>query len=281
LPVKFPSASPAERAIRSLTRRPLYGKASMLRRLPRLAARGDPTSKALVRALRTTALGRIPAEEREWIGRIEARRRELAADETAVPPGFQVSPPRGAAAAVTTIEEPVAIRGISALFSIPAAWGVLQMRLVRELAPKSCLELGAGVGLSAAYQAAALELNGAGTLTTLEGAHAWGAVAEQGLAALGLAGRGEVRLGAIDDTVPEVAQRIAPIEYAFLDADHSEQATCEHFDAILPHLAPGAVVLLDDITLSRGMRRAWKTVRRRERVSASLDLGRMGVVAVS
>jgi predicted O-methyltransferase YrrM len=277
--MRFPSAAPAERAIRSLTRTPLYGKASMVGRLPRLASRRDLTSSALARALRTTALGAIPAAEREWIGRIEARRRELAADETAVQPGFEARSKTGTAGE-RAIEQPVAIRGISALFSIPAAWGVLQMRLVRELAPESCLELGTGLGLSAAYQAAALELNGTGALTTLEGAHAWGAVAEQGLAALGLARRGEVRLGAIDDTLPEVVRRIAPIEYAFLDADHTEEATCEHFDVIVPHLSSGAVVLLDDITLSREMRRAWKAIRRRERVLASLDLGRMGVVTV-
>jgi predicted O-methyltransferase YrrM len=279
--MRFPTGTRAERAIRSVTRKPLYGRASMVGRLPRLAGRSDPTSRALARALRTTALGRIQAEERQWIGRIEARRRELAADQKAVPPGFDRGSKGGVAARSATIEAPVAIRGISALFSIPPAWGVFQLRLVRELAPRSCLELGTGLGLSAAYQAAGLELNGAGTLTTLEGAHAWGAVAEQGLAALGLAGRGEVRLGVIDDTLPEVAQRIAPIDYAFLDADHTEEATREHFDILLPHLSPGAVVLLDDITLSRGMRRGWKAVRGREGVSASLDLGRMGVVAVS
>jgi predicted O-methyltransferase YrrM len=279
--MRFPTATRAERAIRSVTRKPLYGRASMVGWLPRLAGRRDPTSRALVRALRTTALGRIPDEEREWIGRIEARRRELAADRKAVPPRFEPGSKDGTAAWFATVEEPVAIRGISALFSIPAEWGVFQMRLVRELAPESCLELGTGVGLSAAYQAAALELNGAGALTTLEGAHAWGAIAEQGLAALGLAGRGEVRLGVIDDTLPEVAQRTAPIDYAFLDADHTEEATCEHFDILLPNMSPGAAVLLDDITLSRGMRRAWKAIRGREGISASLDLGRMGVVVVS
>ena len=43
------------------------------------------------------------------------------------------------------------------------------MRLVRELRPHSCLELGTGVGVSAGYQAAAMELNGVGRLLTLDG----------------------------------------------------------------------------------------------------------------
>jgi predicted O-methyltransferase YrrM len=252
----------------------------MVGQLPRLAISRDPTSRALSQALRTTAFGRIPAAEREWIGRIEARRRELAADERAVPPGFEPGSKGAAGTRFATLGKPVPIWGISALFSISPAWGVFLMRLVRELAPKSCLELGTALGVSAAYQAAALELNGAGTLTTLEAAQVWGSVAEEGFSTLGLAGRGKVRLGAIDDTLPKVARRMAPIDYAFLDADHTEEATLEHFDVLLPHLSPGAVVLLDDIMFWAGMRRAWKAIKRRERVSLGLSLGRMGVVAV-
>jgi hypothetical protein len=268
------------RVLRRVAGSPLYGRALMLIRLPRLARKRDPTSRALVRALRTTALGRTPSDERDWIGRIESRRRELATDRSAVPPGFKPGSKGGAPAWFAPIEGPVPIWGISVLFSIPCTWGVFQMRLVRELAPKSCLELGTGLGVSAAYLAAALKLNGAGMLTTLEGAHAWGAVAEQGLSALGLDGRAEVRLGPIDDTLARVLEQIAPIDYAFLDADHTEEATLHHFDMLLPHVSRGGLVVLDDITFSIGMWRAWNAIRGRERVSTSLALGRMGVVAV-
>jgi predicted O-methyltransferase YrrM len=269
-----------ERAIRAVKRKPLVGRASMLGRLPLVAGKRDPTSRALARALRTTGLGRIPDEERAWIGRIEARRRELAADDTALPPAFEPGSKGSAGAWFATIDEPVPIGAIARLFSIPPAWGVFQMRLVRELAPRSCLELCTGLGLSAAYQTAALELNGAGALTTLEGARAWGAIAQDGLSALGLAGRGEVRLGVIEETLPQVARHVAPIDYAFLDADHSEQATLEHFDVILPHLSTHAVVVLDDIGRSEEMMRAWRAISRRERVRASLALGRLGLVTI-
>ena len=54
------------------------------------------------------------------------------------------------------------------------------MRIVRELSPRACLELGAGYGISAAYQGAALELNGSGTLTTMERIEALGEIVTQG-----------------------------------------------------------------------------------------------------
>jgi predicted O-methyltransferase YrrM len=169
---------------------------------------------------------------------------------------------------------------IADAFSIPARWGMFLMKLIRELCPRTCLELGTALGISTAYQAAALELNGRGTLTTLEGAHAWAAVATQGLDALGLDGRTEVTVGPIDQTLEAVVERIAPIDYAYLDADHSERATVGHFEVVLPHLAPGAVVVLDDISFTAEMWQAWNTIAGNDRVAVRLAIDRMGVVGL-
>ncbi len=259
---------------------PLLTRAGMAGKVPRLAARRDRTSRAVARALGSTALGLGGGGERPWIDRIEARRAELELERTAVSPDFDPASEGVTASWFEGIEGPVPIWGIARMFSIPATWGAFLLRLIRELSPRSCLELGTGLGLSAAYQAAALELNDSGLLVTLEGAQAWAVVAEQGLDELGLAGRARVERGSIDDVLPPLAAELAPIDYAFLDADHSEKATVKHFEFVLPHLAPGAVVLLDDITHSEDMARAWAAIGNNERASASMALGRMGVVAI-
>jgi predicted O-methyltransferase YrrM len=220
--------------------------------LPRLAARRDRASRALFRALWTTALGRIPQEERQWIGRIEARRAELASADAS--PFVQ-------------------------WMSIAPVWGRFLMRTVRELAPRSCLELGTGFGISAAYQAAALELNGTGALTTVERDEGLGGVAEAGLARLGLEGRVELRLGQ-DDSLGSVLEPMGSVDYAFLDADHTAEGTLAHFATLLPHLREGAIVVIDDINWSDGMSRAWKSIAGNERVSWKLELRRVGIIVV-
>jgi predicted O-methyltransferase YrrM len=257
----------------------MYERASMVAKLPGVARHRDPTSRALARTLSTAALRRLPAEERDWVGRIEGRRRELVADRTAVAPSFDA---RSGAVPGGLLQsgEPIPIGGIAEAFSIPMRWGVFLIRLVRELAPATSLELGTGLGISTAYQAAGLELNGRGELTTLEGARAWAEVAEQGLSSLGLAERCRVEVGPIDETLARVLKEIAPIDYAYLDADHSEEATVKHFDAVLPQMAPGGVVVLDDISFSWEMWHAWTKFSRGERVSVSVALGRMGLLAV-
>jgi predicted O-methyltransferase YrrM len=163
--------------------------------------------------------------------------------------------------------------------SIPPIWGRVLMRLVRELAPRSLLELGTGLGLSGAYQGAAMELASAGQLVTLD-VHEAGRIAERGYAELGLAKRIEHVPGYIDQTLPEVLERHRPVDFAFLDAEHTEAATTRHFDLVLPHLADGAVVVLDDTNQTEEMRRAWRTVIANQRVTLALPLRRVGIVVV-
>jgi predicted O-methyltransferase YrrM len=239
----------------------------MARRIPRLAGRDDGCSRALARTLRSVAFGAVPDEEREWIGRIEARRRDLASvdGEAGSPllPGLEDMP----------------VPQLNAWISIPPVWGLFLMRFVRELEPRSSLELGTGLGISGAYQAAALELSGSGRLTTLDGDARSMPRAEQGFESLAL-GRVETCLGPLDETLQAVLERIAPIDYAYLDADHTERATVEHFDAVAAHLSPRAAVVLDDIAWGDEMGRAWRTISRRKRVSKAVDLGRMGAVLI-
>jgi predicted O-methyltransferase YrrM len=244
-------------------------RTTMAAALPALMRRRDPVTAALAEALRTTALGRIPGEERAWAARIEAQRRTIPTSIATQDAGER-----------DVVEHLAEATTACRWMSLPPVWGCLLMRLVRVLAPRSCIELGTGFGISAAYQAAALELNGAGRLVSLD-VPALAGLARRELAKLGLASRVEVVPGLIDDTLAAALERAAPIDYALLDADHTEEATIAHFEAILPSLADRAVVAFDDINWTDGMRRAWTAIRGHERVAASTGVRRVGIVVVA
>ena len=163
--------------------------------------------------------------------------------------------------------------------SLPRTSARFLLRLVRELAPRSCLELGTGFGISTAYQAAGLELNGTGRITTLD-IRGMMEIAAPGLSRLGLAGRVELVSGRIEDTMAGALDAGAPIDSAFLDADHTEIGTIAPFEAIVPHLSPGAVVVFDDINWTSEMRRAWRRVSARPEVVAAYGVHRLGVAIV-
>jgi predicted O-methyltransferase YrrM len=239
----------------------------------RLMRRRDPSPRAVAAALRTTALGLIPAEERAWIDRIDAHRRRL--------PALVASVEEGPASPRRPPSERLAEASRACQWmSLPPIWAIFLARLVRELAPRSSLELGTGFGISTAFQAAALELNGSGTLLSLD-IEGMTTLAQPGLDRLGLERRAELVPGMIEDTLSTAVERAAPIDYALLDADHTEHGTLTAFDAVLPRLSAGAVVVVDDINWTAGMRRAWQRIRHRERVSTAVGLRRLGIVIVS
>jgi len=167
----------------------------------------------------------------------------------------------------------------AALSSKSAFWGRVLFRLVREFQPQTCLELGTNMGISAAYQASALKLTGAGKLITLEGDEARARAARGHLRQLGL-NNVEVVLGRFRDTLPAILSRCETIDFAFIDGHHDELATREYFELIALHLSSPAVVVLDDISWSQGMKQAWAVIRHDPRVRVSVDLRVLGLCVV-
>jgi predicted O-methyltransferase YrrM len=240
-------------------------RAAMVAALPCLVGKRERTAKAISRALATTALDRIPADEREWGVRIEAWRRELAR-----------SADSRSAEDLGLVDLAAAVEWMS----VPPILGRLLMRLVRELKPRSCLELGTGFGFSGAYQAAALELNGGGRLVTVDVQDAWAGLAREGFSKLRL-DRAEVRAGEPDETLAGALASAAPVDYAFVDADHQEAPTVEAFESLLPRLSAGSVVVFDDIRYTAEMKRAWRSIGRHPQVAQAVRVGRLGIATTA
>ncbi len=238
-----------------------------------IATRRGASPRAVARALCTTGLDRIPAAERAWLARIAAYRVQLASGgivESASPDDRRLAEAERRAEAADAC----------LWMSLPPLLGTLVMRLVRELAPRRCLELGTGFGVSTSYQAAALELSGAGDIVSLD-LEGMTRIAGPGLAGIGLGDRVELRPGRIEETLPGALGMAAPIDFALLDADHTEAGTVGAFDALAPHLSPGAVIMVDDVNWTAEMRRAWQAVRAHPHVDASVRLRRIGILIMA
>ncbi len=171
--------------------------------------------------------------------------------------------------------------GSMTLSSKPPQWAYLLFRLVRELKPSAVLEMGACVGISASYEAAALELNGAGTLLTLEGADVLAERSAHTLSELDLAHRAGVRLGQFADTIGPAVAELSPLGFAFIDGHHVEAATLDYMEQILPAMSDEAVFVFDDIAWSDGMRAAWSRIVADDRFALTIDLRSVGIAVLS
>jgi len=267
---------------------PLYVRRRLaLRRVRRLARPVDQTVAGVLRAVELALRGELEPDEKEWVRRIERIRRRLCDSREPVTLTDFGAVPADSAAERRAAQEDDAPSGVVVTQTVgercrsstsPLA-ALLLFRFVRELRPYRCLELGTNLGVSAAYQAAALRLNGGGELHTIEGAGSLAQLSRANLESLQLASV-EVYEGRFTDVLPAVLARTEPLDYAFVDGHHDGPATVGYFARLHPSLRPGALVVFDDIAWSAGMAEAWTALEADRRVRASVNLGGMGVCVV-
>lgn len=251
-----------------------------LRELETVALPAGPRlSAALSRALD----GSASSEQDAWFDRIEELRSRLELDDSTVTiTDFGAGSSHDVRTDVQMaegVQVTKSLRQVSRA-SKPAFWARLLHELVREYRPRTALEMGTCLGISAAYQAAALEMEGAGQLTTLEGAASLAEVSRDNLDRCGLGHRVDVVTGRFADTLESILETLPSIDYAFVDGHHDENATVAYFEQLLPHLADPAVLVFDDIDWTPGMRRAWAQIASSPRVGLAVDLRAIGICII-
>ena len=242
----------------------LFAKALPWVRIRAVRRSGEPGADGLARAVEAITGRGIPSDEADWMERIERYRDQFAARGEPI----RIKRAMGESAEYRPLH-------FARVSSIHRPWGAFLMRLARELRPRSCVELGTAIGISAAYQGAALDLNGEGRLRTVEGSPQLAELARETLDAMQIS-RVEVIEGRFDDVLDGVLAEAAPVDLAYLDAGKAREHNLRQFERLLPHLAPGAALVMDDIHWSREMKGAWREIRAHERVALSVDLWRLG-----
>jgi predicted O-methyltransferase YrrM len=245
--------------------------------------RVDVASKALANALTSALRRESTPDERRWVEAIETLRRELVASTDEIQfIDFGVGAPELKLTAEQMYEGSVkhtTVGEVCRRASKSPFWSHFLFRLIREVQPRVCLELGTCLGMSSCYQGAALKVNQRGTLVTMEGAESFAALARENVSRIGL-DNVEVVTGRFQDTLSGVLDRCHPVDYAFIDGHHDEHATIAYFEQIAPFLSARAVVVFDDISWSRGMASAWRHLQAVPEVAISADLRSVGVCIV-
>lgn len=241
------------------------------REIDRMRRHADPRIQAIAEAVSSTSGRELSADESDWICRIEKIRRQVYESQ-------EVVTLYNSETATQAVEHHLGKTSRVASKGYP--WCLLLFHLVRKLGPSSCLELGTCVGISACFQAAALQINGRGRLCTLEGHAALAEVADRHFAELGLDARSAVTVGRFDVTLPVVLRESGPFGLVFVDGNHAEEPTWSYYRQLLPHLDPGGILVFDDIDWSPGMRRVWQRIRRDGDLAAAIDLTKIGIAVV-
>jgi predicted O-methyltransferase YrrM len=236
-----------------------------------LATGRSPRGRFLSSSLPVVGASWLAAAERTAVARIEALRRSLLTSEEtfetidygAGEPGLGLPAQEMAAGRRFRAR----VGEICATRSKSLEEGVLLFRLVRLLRPRRCLELGTGLGLSAAFIAAALRLNRKGLLVSLEGCPELARMARENLAALGLE-RAEVVSARFQDALPDLL-RSRHFDFVYIDGHHDREATQAYVGQLAAAGAGDMAIVIDDIAWSAGMKEAWARIARSDLVAAA------------
>ena len=144
------------------------------------------------------------------------------------------------------------------------------------------VELGTSLGITTAYLATASPKS---EVITFEGSHEVAEKARQNWSALKLRNITCIE-GDIDTTLADTLYNSARatreggngIDFAFIDANHTKEATLRYWRALSLYRHKKSIFVLDDIHHSREMESAWKAIAHEDYVSTTMDLFDMGVV---
>ena len=135
----------------------------------------------------------------------------------------------------------------SRLSSTTGRRGRLLSTIVRYTRPRTCIEIGTAYGLSSLFILAELRALGqGGHLATIE---PWEPQLSLATSLLQRLHKDRVSChgGTAQEVLPGLLAQLPPVDFAFHDGLHTGDAYRADFAALEPRLAPGAVVLIDDI----------------------------------
>ena len=134
------------------------------------------------------------------------------------------------------------------------------------------VELGTSLGVTTAYLAG---VDTRDKVYTYEGCEAVAKIAKENWNVLGM-NNISCLVGPIG--VEQLRGGFGYIDVAFVDANHTYEASMRYFDVLAQKVHEKSVVVMDDIHHSEEMERAWKEICADERVTSTIDLYQMGLV---
>ena len=153
-------------------------------------------------------------------------------------------------------------------------YGRLLFRFVEYFKPNTIIELGSSVGISTLYLAMA---NPESKIFTIEGCSAKSEQATDNFNSLQVSNI-EQHIGRFDIVLPDVIALAEKLDFAFIDGNHTYEATFANFNSLLNIAHNDTVFVFDDIHWSEGMQKAWEEIAVHERVTVSIELFRIGIV---
>lgn len=147
------------------------------------------------------------------------------------------------------------------------------MRIANHINAKNIIEIGTSLGITTIY----LSLLKQSNITTIEGDKNIFNIADNNFKKLKIKNINNICAN-FDDALPEIINKTDKIDLAFIDGNHTKEATLKYFELLKQKVHNNSVLIFDDIYWSKEMFEAWETIKKDNKVVVSIDLFYLGIV---
>lgn len=155
-----------------------------------------------------------------------------------------------------------------------AKYAQLLFRLVNFFKPHCIIELGTSLGISTMYLASPDKKS---MVYSFEGSKEIANIAQLNFNQLKLSNI-QLVIGNMDECLEAELYKLKQIDFAFMDGNHSYQATLSYFNTILKQIHDNSVLIFDDIYWSKEMTLAWEEIKKHPQVTVSVDIFQFGII---
>jgi predicted O-methyltransferase YrrM len=205
---------------------------------------------------------RLTQAERQQVSRVESIREAVDRQ----PRSFEVVNRDGHVCRLTASQ-------IAHRVSVNPEWGTFLYLCAQAVRARTILELGSCAGISGCYMASSEYCE---RFITVEASPDLASLARANICQV--SHQAEVVNALFDDALDKIRPTLgAGVDLAYIDGHHKYEPTLHYLRRLEPHLNTGALVVFDDVHLSKEMWQAWQVLKGRKGFSHTIDAGRFGV----
>lgn len=166
------------------------------------------------------------------------------------------------------------VSDIAKYSAVPEKYGKLLSALSSEFGKPAVIEFGTSLGISTMYLASGCPDS---VVYTMEACPETSAIATENFKASGFENISLIN-SSFESALPGLKNRKIKPGLVFIDGDHRSEPVLRYFDMMTELSDDRTVIVLDDIHQSEEMEAAWHKIKKHRKVTATIDIFRMGLV---
>ncbi len=228
----------------------------------------DRLLRLILESFQKLKSGNFSSEEIKIFGKCESYRSQLLENDDLI--SFEVF----------NSKKKIKVKDVCKKATSPPSWGRLLYFITDLMKNPNFLEIGTNLGISGSYILEAIKKKEKGKLITMEGVPMLSEISHKRFEEITSRKKFKLYNGLYIDTFPKLLKSKQNFNIIFIDGNHNKKSTLHYYEKLKSKLDFPAIIIIDDINWSNGMKSAWYSMRSDSNVKFSIDFYKMGILII-